>query len=96
MDELSHQEELIDQYVKENNKEAAVKLLFDLIVSYAKKKNFEKAETLREKLFEVDSMALNEIIKSGDIIEEEKTESWLAGSWPLSAGQISAFPREKV
>ena len=75
MDDLPKQEELVDQYVEENNKEAAVKLLFDLIVNYAKKKNFAKAEALRERIYEVDSMALTEIIKSADIIEEEKSES---------------------
>ncbi len=75
MDDLSKQEELVDQYVKQDNKESAVKLLFDLIVIYAKKKDFAKAEVLREKLYEVDSMALSEIAKSGEIIDEEKSES---------------------
>jgi len=73
--DLSYQEELVDQYVKQGNNEGAVKLLFDLIVTYAKKKDFAKAEVLREKLYEVDSMALNEIVRSGEIIEEEKSES---------------------
>ena len=53
----------------------AVKALFDLIVECAKKKDFVKAEALREKLFEVAPMALNEITKSGDIIDEEKSQS---------------------
>ncbi len=73
MDELSQQEKLIDQYVSEGNQDAAVKVLFDLIVAYAKKKDFLKAETLRDRLFEVAPMALNEITKSADIIEEEKS-----------------------
>jgi CRP-like cAMP-binding protein len=73
--DLSQKEKLVDQYVKQDNKEGAVKLLFDLIVTYAKKKDFPKAEMLREKLYEVDSMALNEIVRSGEIIEEEKSES---------------------
>jgi CRP-like cAMP-binding protein len=73
--DLSQQEKLVDQYVKQDNKEGAVKLLFDLIVTYAKKKDFAKAEVLREKLYEIDSMALNEIVRSGEIIEEEKSES---------------------
>lgn len=75
MVDLSKQEELVDQYVKQDNKESAVKLLFDLIVIYAKKKDFAKAEVLREKLYEVDLMALSEIAKSGEIIDEEKSES---------------------
>ncbi len=75
MDDLSKQEELVHQYVEENNNEAAIKLLFDLTVNYARKKNFAKAEALRERIYEIDALALNEIIKSGDIIEEEKSES---------------------
>ncbi|MEE4358784.1 MAG: cyclic nucleotide-binding domain-containing protein [Desulfococcaceae bacterium] len=75
MSELTKQEEMIEQYVSQNRTEEAVKLLFDLIVKYAKAKDFVKAESLREKLFEIDSMALTEIIKSAEIIEEEKSES---------------------
>jgi len=72
MDDLSQKEKSIDQYLSEDNKDAAVKVLFDLIVAYAKQKDFPKAEALRDRLFEVDPMALNEITKSADIIDEEK------------------------
>jgi CRP-like cAMP-binding protein len=75
MDHLSQQEKLIDQYLSEGNQDAAVKALFDLIVAYAKKKDFSKAEALRDRLFEVAPMALNEITKCGDIIDEEKSSS---------------------
>ena len=69
------QEELVDRHVKQNNKEAAVKLLFDLIVEYAKEKNFARAEALWKRLLEVDPMALTEITKAGEIVEEEKFKS---------------------
>ena len=72
---LHQQLEQVDQYVGENNNEAAVKLLFDFIVKYAREKNFPNAEVLREKLYEVDPMALTEIVRAGEIIEEEKSES---------------------
>ncbi len=75
MDDLSQQEKLIDQYIRENNNTAAVAALYDLIVKYAKNKNFMKSESLRDKLIQLDSMALNEIVKSGEIIEEEKAKS---------------------
>jgi CRP-like cAMP-binding protein len=71
--EPAFQENRIDEYVKADDSEAAVKLLFDLIVENAKAKNFTKAEALREKLFQIDDMALPEIVRSGEIIEEEKT-----------------------
>jgi hypothetical protein len=72
MEDLSEKEKLVDQHIKENNKDLAVKLLYDLIVKNAEEKNFSRAEALREKLFEVDSLAINEIVKSAEVIEAEK------------------------
>ena len=71
----SKREALIDQYVNNKDIEGACKLLFDLIVEYAKEKNFEKAEALHEKFYNVDPMALTEIVRSGEIIEQEKSQS---------------------
>jgi CRP-like cAMP-binding protein len=70
--EIASQEALVDQHVAQNNTEAAVKLLFDLIVNRAKARDFDKAKALWEKLSEVDPMALTEITKSGEMIEEEQ------------------------
>jgi len=69
------QEAQVDACISENDTDGAVKLLFDLIVEYAREKNFAKAEALHEKLYETDPMALTEIVRSGEIIEEEKSES---------------------
>jgi CRP-like cAMP-binding protein len=66
------QENLLETYIKENKKELAVELLFDLITQNAKARDFSKAEGLRERLFEVDSMALKAIVESAEIIEAEK------------------------
>jgi len=71
----SKREALVDQSISQNDIEWACKLLFDLIVDYAKEKNFKKAEALHEKLYETDPMALTEIVRSEEIIEEEKSES---------------------
>jgi len=75
MVDRASQEALVDQYVREDKAEKAVKLLFDLIVEYAREKDFQKAEALNEKLYEVDPMALTEIVRAGEIIEEAKSES---------------------
>lgn len=72
MKDYSSQEKLVETYLKDNKKEQAVELLFDLIAEYAQTHNFAKAESLRERLFEVDSMALDEIVKSAEIIENAK------------------------
>ncbi len=70
---MIEKEEVVQQYLDQGNKEAAIKLLFDLAVDRAKEKNFEAAEALRSRIFEIDAMALKEIIRSGEIIEEEKS-----------------------
>lgn len=75
MPDMSGTIEKIDQLVAQDQKEEAVKLLFHLIVGYAEKRDFINAELLRNKLFEVDPMALNEIIQTAEIIEEKKTAS---------------------
>ena len=72
MADAGAKEELLATYIKENKKDLAVDLLFEMITQHAKDKDFSKAEALREKLFEVDDLALNAIVKTGEIIETEK------------------------
>jgi len=73
--DISDQEKIIDQYVEQGDQENAAKLLLEIITKFAKEKNFPKAEELREKLYEVAPMALKEIVRSGEIIEEEKSRT---------------------
>lgn len=54
-----------------NKAELVQKLYADIQVA-AKEKNFQHAEALRERLMQVDSMALPEIIGSAELIEQEK------------------------
>jgi len=68
-------EKLVGQHIADGDTNAAVKLLFNMIVQSAREKNFPKAEQLRERLLEVDPMALDEIISSAEIIEEGKSQS---------------------
>ena len=75
MSDSSEHEKLIEQYMSEGNTEAAVRLLSELIIKAAREKNFEQAEALRDRLFDVDSMALGEIINTGEIIETEKSNA---------------------
>ncbi|MHB8810403.1 MAG: Crp/Fnr family transcriptional regulator [Desulfobulbaceae bacterium] len=72
-DTLTLREEQIFQLAAKGNKDVAKKQLFDLVVACARKKDFFNAERLRERIYEIDPMALMEIIQSGDIIEEEKS-----------------------
>jgi CRP-like cAMP-binding protein len=68
-------EKLVSQHIANGDTDAAVKLLFKLLVKCAREKNFKKAEQLRERMLEVDPMALDEIISSAEIIEEEKSQA---------------------
>ena len=75
MGDATEKEKLVDQYQQENNNQAAVQLLVELIVKYAEEHNFDRAENLRDRLIEVDSMAVNEIVKTGEVIEKEKSDA---------------------
>lgn len=75
MSELLEKEARVEKALREGDKQSAVPDLYDLIVAYAKQKNFAKAEALRDRLFEADPMALSEIVESAEIIEREKSES---------------------
>ncbi len=75
MNELREKEAGVEKALEAGDKGAAVAGLYELIVAYAKIKEFSKAEALRDRLYEVDPMALSEIVKSGEVIEEEKSEA---------------------
>jgi CRP-like cAMP-binding protein/HEAT repeat protein len=72
-DPLSEKEASIFRMAARGEDETAKKELYNLIVTCAEKKDFANAERLRERIYEIDPMALTEIIRSGDIIEKEKT-----------------------
>mgnify|MGYP001332201689 CR=1 FL=1 len=75
MNELFQREELANRCVRDNRPAEAIRHLFDLIVEYARRRDFAKAEALRERIFEIDSLALSEIVRSAEIIEEAKNQS---------------------
>lgn len=101
-DPLTLREEQIFQLAAKGNKDVAKKQLFDLVVACARKKDFFNAERLRDRIYEIDPMALMEIIQSGDIIEEEKSEAiskdhleiWAKLLTMLSAEEFNALYHE--
>jgi hypothetical protein len=52
-----------------------VDLLFKLAAQCARNKDFISAETYRDRLYEVDSMALSRIVEINEIIEAEKSKA---------------------
>ena len=99
MDPISRQEELVNSHLEQNDRESAVKLLFEMIVQCARVKDFARAEALRARLIEIDDLALTEIIKSAEIIEEEKRQAvdtvhrtvWADLYGRMSSGEGTAF-----
>jgi CRP-like cAMP-binding protein len=67
------EEETAKKYIRENNEQAVVKTLYDGIIRYAGLKKFKEAERLRVQLMKIAPMALTEIIRTGEIIDQEKT-----------------------
>ncbi len=72
-DPLAEKEASIFRRAARGKVEEAKQELYNLIISCAEKKDFANAERLRERIYEIDPMALSEIIRSGEIIEKEKT-----------------------
>jgi CRP-like cAMP-binding protein len=81
--------------IAETNKAAAVADLFRRIIAHAKAKDFAAAESLREELMDIDPMALNEIITSAEIIEQEKKESMAQGHLTVWADLYRAISKEE-
>jgi CRP-like cAMP-binding protein len=90
---------LIEQYIRANQTEKAVKLLCETAIACARQKAFNKAEDYRDRLYEVDSMALSEIVKVNEAIEDEKSKAigpgpkqlWHKFFDELSAEEVNAF-----
>ncbi|MGM0417972.1 MAG: cyclic nucleotide-binding domain-containing protein [Thermodesulfobacteriota bacterium] len=65
----------IKSHLENGDKDQALKSIYDAIVYFARKKEFGKAEALRDKIYDIDSFALTEIVESSEIIEHEKKQS---------------------
>ena len=74
MNEFAEKENRLEGFIKENNTTDAIGILSDLAISCARKKQFQKAEQYRDRLYDVDPMALPDIIRVNEIIEEEKLQ----------------------
>ena len=68
-------ERSVDEYLAQGDLERAGKKLFSDGVNAARNKDFPTAEILRDKLLEINPLALTEVIKLGEIIDEEKSST---------------------
>ena len=70
--EANAEEAEIFVLMAQGHREQAKHRLVELIAATARAGNFSEAERLRERMYEIDPMALAEIIRTGEIIEQEK------------------------
>ena len=68
-------EQSVKELVAQGDLEKAGQKLFANAVTAARDKDFNSAELLRDKLLEINPLALSEVIRLGEIIEEEKSSS---------------------
>lgn len=68
-------ENLIEEFIAAGNLEGAAQLFYEQIKQHAREKHFGHAEALRDKLYRVAPMALNEIVSANEIIEHEKSKA---------------------
>lgn len=93
------QKQQIDELLDKGMKDEAVALTMQLIKQCADKKQFEAAEQLRDYLIKVNPMALLEIIRAAEVIEEAKQsgidrnhlETWKKLTEILSNEEFSAL-----
>ena len=65
----------IDRLAAGGDSDTAIDRLLALIAVEAKAKRFAEAERLRDKLYDIDALALGPIIQAGELIEAEKSQA---------------------
>ena len=71
----AEEESRIKAAVAAGDQEAIARLLLELISRHADQGNFARAESLRDQLYDAAPLALNEIVKANEIIDEKKSKS---------------------
>lgn len=69
------EQQRIEELLSNGKQSEAIALIMQAIETAAGEKHFNKAERLRDRLIQIDSMSLREIIRAAEIIEEAKRAS---------------------
>ena len=72
-------ESQLNNYLSSGQNSKAVELLYKMAIISAKKKDFLSAEDFRDRLYEIDSMALSTIVSVNEVIEQEKSKALTPG-----------------
>jgi len=89
----------LNRLVQNGQTEEAVSQLVEMAVASARKSDFDQAESYRDQIYEIDSMALSAIVTVNEIIETEKSKAltpdrrrlWSQFFNGLSAEEANAF-----
>jgi HEAT repeat protein len=68
-------EEEIVSLIRQGDLDKACRIIYDRCVAAARDKDFLPAEMLRDRLLEINPLALSEVLAANEIIEEEKSSS---------------------
>ncbi|MDR3566486.1 MAG: Crp/Fnr family transcriptional regulator [Syntrophobacteraceae bacterium] len=96
MENMVEKEKRAQDHADSGNNSAAIEILFDLVIEYARAGNFEAAESMRSRIVAINPMALSEIIRSGEIIEEEKKQKIDENHRQLFAGLYEGLSVEEA
>jgi CRP-like cAMP-binding protein len=92
--DIMNPESVIEQYLSSGQDEKAFALLYQLAVSSAKNKDFTASESFRDRLYEVNSMALSKIVEVNEIIEAEKEKAVTSNDRNLWSTFFESLPAE--
>lgn len=96
MSDILLQESEVAKLVAEGDIKGAVALLVSFVKEFAASNDFAKAEAFREKIFEIDDMALSEIVETAEIIEKAKTQAIDPSFSDFFIGNKDFFSEEEI
>ncbi len=89
------EEQVVLDFLAQGKVDYAKKQVMDLIGRMSRQRKFNQAEALRDWLIEMDPMALSEIIRAAELIEEEKQASINKGHLEVWAGLYDVLTTEE-
>lgn len=96
MSDILIKESEVDKLVADGDNQGAVKLILEIIRDCVAKRDFPRAEALRERIFSIDDMALSEIVEAAEIIERAKTQAIAPDFLDVWGGIKAAFTEEEI
>lgn len=74
MGDYKSDEKFVTQYVEQGKQEKALSLLSEMISTAVAAKDFPSAEAFRDRIYEIDSMALTTIVRVNELIDSAKVD----------------------